>query len=272
MTLGRVLYNSKEIDDAIRSFAKAHELDPKNVPLEKELEQAKAVREQLQYDNREVVTKHGSILISQMTERDAGPSTSVWECGAVLANYIVTCESDERPNGISVCGKSILELGGGTGVVGLTAAAYGACVCITDKEDAAIKLAMRNADANLKVFNCTGGSARVEQLDWTRPTEDVCSAPWDMVLGSDLVYSIAQIGPLRTILKALFLPSRPPPQFILAHKCRHDDVDASLLQMLNEENFTLHKVPMKEHHPEFRSPSVHVYRVVKRSHCLPCSG
>ena len=138
-------------------------------------------------------------------------------------------------------------------------------MCITDKEEAAIRLASRNANANIKILERVGGSARVEQLDWTSPREDICSAAWDVILGSDLVYSIAQIEPLRTVLQAVFTQSRPCPELILAHKSRHDVVDASLLQMLSEEKFKLTKIPMKDHHPAFRSPTIHIYRLEKLS-------
>jgi nitroreductase len=48
---------------------------------------------------------------------DAGPATVIWECGAVLANFIVACEESGMgclADGMSVRGAQVLELGAGT--------------------------------------------------------------------------------------------------------------------------------------------------------------
>ena len=38
---------------------------------------------------RVVGLKPGQLVIAQQKEGGAGPSTVIWECGAVLANYII---------------------------------------------------------------------------------------------------------------------------------------------------------------------------------------
>jgi predicted nicotinamide N-methyase len=267
LTLGRVLYNCKELEEAVCSFKKANELDPTSAPAEKDLAQTLEMLDELLYARREVITTHGSLRIRQTAQEDAGPSTSIWEAGAVLAYYVVTREAESGhgtlPNGVSIRGKSVLELGGGTGVVGLTAAAYGAHVCITDKEDLAVSLALRNIEGNLEILKFLEGSARAEHLDWFSPREDICLQPWDAVIGSDLVYNVGQINQLRTLIKALFLPAHPSRVLLLAHKSRHDDVDTNMMQMFEEEGLKVKEIPMAEHHPAFCSPSVHIYTILK---------
>lgn len=66
---------------------------------------------------------------------------------------------------------TILELGAGTGLVGLAAAAVlGAKVLLTDLPDIAPNLA-RNAETNHALASATGGSTRVGVLDWSAPQE-----------------------------------------------------------------------------------------------------
>jgi D-xylulose reductase len=63
----------------------------------------------------------------------------------------------------------VLELGSGTGLVGLAMAGLGADVVLTDMSSICSNLA-RNAQSNHEVVTRNGGSTRTAILDWTRPT------------------------------------------------------------------------------------------------------
>lgn len=68
-------------------------------------------------------------------------------------------------------GYHVLELGAGTGLVGLAAAAaMGWRVCLTDLPEIVPNL-QRNAEANMEVIASRDGCACVGTLDWTAPAE-----------------------------------------------------------------------------------------------------
>ena len=68
-------------------------------------------------------------------------------------------------------------------------------------------------------------------LDWAVPDDEACRGPHSLVLGADLVYSAASIGPLATTLRRI-LACSPGCQMLLAHCSRHADVDRQLFAAL----------------------------------------
>ena len=95
----------------------------------------------------------------------------------------------------------ILELGAGVGLAGLAAAlvaAPDAEVALTDLPEN-LGLLRQNVDAN-----GLGGRVRVDALDWTAPLPAAfASAPWDLVLGADVVHWEGLFAPLTRTITAL---------------------------------------------------------------------
>lgn len=77
------------------------------------------------YFVREIGKNDGCVLnIRQCYLGDVG--CVVWDAAIVLAKYLETKYFHNPPSGLNVwAGKSVLELGSGTGVVGLMAATMG---------------------------------------------------------------------------------------------------------------------------------------------------
>lgn len=76
-------------------------------------------------------------------------------------------------------GKRVLELGAGTGLPGIVAAALGAHVVQTDRQKVALHVSQLNADRN---------KVTLEQriADWTEWTE---TEQFDLIVGSDILYA-----------------------------------------------------------------------------------
>ena len=105
-------------------------------------------------------------------------------------------------------GKSCvaLELGSGTGLVGMAAAAVlGITVCLTDLPDIIGNL-KRNVDHNLETIQNRGGNVAVSILDWSNPSslevpsdiavahdascEEEMKMTFPLILAADTVYSM----------------------------------------------------------------------------------
>lgn len=106
-----------------------------------------------------------------------------WPAAFALAEYLV----HEAPVGAG----PLLELGCGTAVVGVAAAAAGASVCCTDYDEIALSVARRNAlDNGLE-------RVRLARLDWYEPSLDQ-RYPW--VVGSEITYHEVAFEPLLDVL------------------------------------------------------------------------
>ncbi|KAF9495732.1 S-adenosyl-L-methionine-dependent methyltransferase [Pleurotus eryngii] len=98
-----------------------------------------------------------------------------WPAGLVLANHLIEKGSD------FLKGKTILELGSGTGLVGLAAAILGGHVWITDQAPL-LDTMRRNV-----ILNDLSQEVTVAELDWGLPIPESIPKP-DIILAADCVY------------------------------------------------------------------------------------
>ncbi len=90
----------------------------------------------------------------------------------------------------------MLELGCGLGLPSLAAAVRGADVLATDWAEDAIELLRANADRNR-------ARLRVARVRWSEPEPLLRAAPWDVVLGADLLYEERNAEQLARLLPRL---------------------------------------------------------------------
>jgi len=95
-----------------------------------------------------------------------------------------------------VRGLRVLELGCGLGLPSLAAALRGASVLATDWAEDAIELLQRNAERN-------GVFLQAARLRWSEPEPMLRAAPWDIVLGADLLYEARNAEQLAELLPEL---------------------------------------------------------------------
>ncbi|KZT54526.1 hypothetical protein CALCODRAFT_499721 [Calocera cornea HHB12733] len=114
---------------------------------------------------------------------DAGPGCGgiAWPAGEVLSRYI--CLREERTPGW-IKRQRILELGAGTGLVGLVSAKLGASeVLITDQKPL-LHLIERNIDLNAVRMAC-----RAVEFNWGESLPDeIQHIVYDLILAADCVY------------------------------------------------------------------------------------
>jgi predicted nicotinamide N-methyase len=124
-------------------------------------------------------------------KRDRMPyGAMLWPASIALAHDVV-----ERAAGLA--GKRVLELGAGTGVPGIVAASLGARVLQTDRNEVALHVCAMNAARNGVT------DIDVQHAEWERLTSD---HPFDVILGSDLLYATNMHATLRAICEAHLAP------------------------------------------------------------------
>jgi predicted nicotinamide N-methyase len=111
----------------------------------------------------------------------------LWPSGLALARHVA---------GLELRGRRVLELGCGLGLPSLAAALRGAEVLATDWAEDATELLRRNAERN-------GLFLRVRRVRWSEPEPLLRAAPWDLVLGADLLYEARNAEQLATLLPQL---------------------------------------------------------------------
>jgi predicted nicotinamide N-methyase len=111
----------------------------------------------------------------------------LWASGIALAKVV---------SALDLRGSRVLELGAGLGLPSLAAALRGASVLATDWADDAVALLRANAKRN-------SIRLRVKRVRWDDPEPLLREAPWQLVLGADLLYEERNAAQLLELLPRL---------------------------------------------------------------------
>lgn len=133
----------------------------------------------------------------------------LWPSGLALAEAAAT---------LPLRGRRVLELGAGLGLPSLVAAQRGAQVLATDWAEDAVELLRVNAERNALRL-------RAERVRWDAPEPLLREAPWDVVLGADLLYEERNAEQLLELLPRLggeLLLAEPGRPFAKAFLARWD--------------------------------------------------
>ncbi|XP_078263381.1 EEF1A lysine methyltransferase 3-like [Rhinoraja longicauda] len=117
------------------------------------------------------------VKICRYIGENLGVSSFVWECALTL------CQFFEQEK-ISFSGQSVIELGSGTGIVGILATLLGGQVTLTDQPHV-LKQIKYNLSINLAASG--GYSATVRTLSWG-VDHTLFLDDYDVILGSDIIY------------------------------------------------------------------------------------
>jgi predicted nicotinamide N-methyase len=96
----------------------------------------------------------------------------------------------------SLRGARTLELGCGLGLVSIAAAQAGGRVLATDWSAEAVRFAKDNAERN-------GIQIETAVVDWSAPDSILDRAPWQLVLGSDVLYERRNVDQMLDLLPRL---------------------------------------------------------------------
>jgi predicted nicotinamide N-methyase len=109
----------------------------------------------------------------------------LWPSALALARWVGTR---------ALHGARVLELGCGLGLPSIAAALAGGRVLATDWSAEAVEFTQRNAAAN-------GARLETAVAAWDEAEELVARGPWDLVIGSDLLYEPRNVALLLDVLE-----------------------------------------------------------------------
>ncbi|XP_027446922.1 protein N-lysine methyltransferase METTL21A isoform X2 [Zalophus californianus] len=176
--------------------------------------------------------------------RQLGVAAVVWDAAVVLSTYL-------EMGAVELRGCSTVELGAGTGLVGIVAALLGAHVTITDRK-VALEFLKSNVQANLPPH--IQPKAVVKELTWGQNLGSYSPGEFDLILGADIIYLEETFADL---LKTLEHLSSNRSVILLACRIRYER-DNNFLAML-ERQFTVSKV---HYDPE---KDVYIYKAQKKN-------
>ncbi|XP_057684027.1 protein N-lysine methyltransferase METTL21A [Corythoichthys intestinalis] len=152
--------------------------------------------------------------------RKLGVAAVVWDAAVVMCIYLELGQVELKD-------KVSIELGAGTGLVGIVAALLGAKMTITDR-NSAMDFLSANVKANLP--DNLQKSVVVSELSWGENLDRYPSEGFDLVLGADIVYLEDTFVPLIQTLKHLCSHATV---VLLACRIRYER-DTNFLNMLSK--------------------------------------
>jgi predicted nicotinamide N-methyase len=167
----------------------------------------------------------------------------LWPSGQVLAEELALRH---------LAGARVLELGCGLGLPSLVAAGRGARVTATDWYTEALNYARRNAaEAGLEIDTAL--------LDWFRPAPELlAAAPFDLVIGADVLYEDRNGEALEALLPRLVAPTGEA----LVTDPRRPNA-ATLLKPLRARGWEVTTREVEHRmRPDESGPIVHLHRLV----------
>ena len=194
---------------------------------------------------------------------------TVWDAGIVLASYVHARAGGADFLPIDWAGGArlrCLDLGSGTGIVGLAVAA--SCVfervVLTDLPSV-VPLLEANAAANSLsgVLACTVQCLPLRWEDESHLDAVAARGPYNLIVAGDVLYRPPVVAPLLNALRRLATPGVT--DVLVAASLAHSPESMAAFRDACAPHFELHVVPAADQPEARRSPEVHIYRLRKRA-------
>ena len=183
----------------------------------------------------------------------------VWDAALVLVYFLLNKKSEIV---INLKDKIILELGAGTGILGLTTGLLSAKkVVLTDKEGCT-KLLKENYELNKNLFN-DNFECEIKELDWLIDKDKYNIVDkFDFIIGSDLVWNPNLREGLVNTIK-YFLNSKDDTQAIFSFQIRDKEIE-KFFNLFEKDKFIIEKLPDNLYDENFFSEDIIIVRIKKK--------
>uniref|UniRef100_A0AAV2JGZ5 Protein-lysine methyltransferase METTL21D n=1 Tax=Knipowitschia caucasica TaxID=637954 RepID=A0AAV2JGZ5_KNICA len=185
----------------------------------------------------------------------------VWDAAIALAKYLETKQFIDSSTELNAwAGKRVVELGAGTGVVGLMAATLGAHVYVTDLEELEALMNL-NIKENQGLVN--EGSIKAKVLKWGEDVSDFMPHP-HYILMADCIYYEQAVVPLVETLKLL---AGPETCIICCYEQRTEGVNPKVENIffeLLEQSFSIKKIPLDQQDPDYSCTEIRILHIWKK--------
>ena len=201
----------------------------------------------------EVDNETKTLQVDQQYEGDTG--VVVWDAAIVLTKYLETISEKLK-------GSKIVELGAGTGAVGLSAAVLGAAsVILTDQEEL-VEFLNHNIDLNKDILGQENDVVAMP-LKWG-DNDQIKSAlkrieAVKYILVSDCVFYQESVEDL---VETLYVLADDATEVILTYEERDSQIKLDVMKLFFEKmksHFSWLKIPHAEHHPDYQSPDIQIF-------------
>jgi len=203
------------------------------------------------------------VLQDFSVEIDATKNTDrkLWDGAFLLARYLEN--TAVFPAGFW-CGKQCIELGAGCGLTGLVAWLLGATVTLTDLLSATEhtkQCVNSNVDRLTQTDPALGerlSAIQVKEYTWGSASDlQFLSPPYDVILGSDIVYSAESSD---SLVEALQVLSGPSSLVLLSYKPRGLNEEVFFTKLVGS-GFTINCVASEFHPVDFVNSEYNIYRI-----------
>lgn len=202
-------------------------------------------------------------------EHNLAVGLTVWDAALVLSKYLEHAEPE-----LQLKGKRVIELGSGTGLSGLSAAALGGKVILTDVPWL-VNFLKENVtqQENVEALAASGGSVEVRELSWRSSPELVLESlkesgiqPFgqgvELIVAADVIYTNEAVPMLLTTLWTLASAETP----ILLAGEQHNPGSYRVFHERVNEFFDVEEIPPERQHPVYNfHPTIRLWSLKKKT-------
>jgi len=201
-----------------------------------------------------VDTEDGGELIFHQTKQTTLGGW-VYDAAAVLAKYLETPHfASKDKKGGSLKGQKLIELGAGTGVVGMLAGYYGAEAILTDLEQL-VPLLDYNIEKNQSALK---GKVTAAPLCWGESVAHCLPHPDYLILANCVYYRCLEV-----LVQTVNELTGPNTTILACYEERTEGIHELVesFHQLLKDNFLIEEVPKEYYHDQFNQDFVRIVRM-----------
>ncbi|CAM9317144.1 unnamed protein product [Choristocarpus tenellus] len=187
-----------------------------------------------------------------------GTGATVWPAAIVLVKYM-----ERRYGSKGLQGLRVVDLGSGTGAVGIAAAALGAEAYLTDQKQLNF-LMLENADICSRECGISRKKLHVTEYDWGGDDTQL-SPPVDVIVVSDCV--LPKLYPIEPLINAIDRLSGSSTVTLLSYEHRYYegfDPRRKFEELAAACELGKVNVPQEDHHPIFSADDIEIWEVRRK--------